>query len=447
MQVFDKINASILALQEVDWNEKLLGLLEAKGYQGLFFKRSRQKLDGCMTLFRKDSFELLDSLELEFNDVVLKPEIATSLAIDNFELSTVKDRFLRDNVAILVRLKHLASQREIVIANCHLYWNPTQQEVKLRQSVYLAKQLELFVAKSEISAPVIVAGDFNSTPSSSVYDWFVSGKVLETKDESVDTKLVLEGNLTRIAKWLRMMGVDTEYIPSEKNNHVQVFKIAREQDRVLITRTKSLVQRNACPRFILIPNQHTAEEALRYIVSRFGYPFKKSQLFSRCTFCNCVIRRIDVEFACTFPDIPEQFRTGKDNDGNDVMFFCCDSCPKLYWWGHRSQGVIDDLRKALGFMEEDADVDEKDFKKPMEFNATHNLNLISSYQVEGKEPEFTNFTATFKGTLDYIFYSAGSLELKEILPLPKRTDFEKYVALPNERWPSDHLLLLAKFSF
>jgi mRNA deadenylase 3'-5' endonuclease subunit Ccr4 len=447
LQCFEKTKAEVLILQEIDWNEELEGELSKMGYQLVFVKRPRQKKDGCLTAFKKDLFELVEMEEIDFNDVVMKPEIADTLAIDHYELSTVKDRFLRDNVAVLVRLKHSNSKREIVVANCHLYWNPSQQDVKLRQSVHLANQLEKFVRKTGDEVPMVLGGDFNSTPVSSVYDWFTNGKILETKEESVDTKLLIEGNLTRVAKWLRMMGVDAHYMPSDKNQYNAVFKLAREEDRVIISRSKTLVQRNGCPRFILLPNQYKPEEALRYIVARFGYPFKKSQLFSRCTFCNAVIRRIDVEYACTFPDIPEKFRTGKDDEGNDVMFFCCDACPKLYWWGHRSQGVIDDLRKALGFMEEDADVDEKDFKKPTEFKANHDLKLSSAYKVKNDhEPEFTNCTATFKGTLDYIFFNSH-LEVENVVPLPTQKDFEQFTALPNVHWPSDHLMLTAKLKF
>jgi hypothetical protein len=40
--------------------------------------------------------------------------------------------FLRRNVALLVRLRHQVTGRTVVIANAHLYWNPSYEYVKVR---------------------------------------------------------------------------------------------------------------------------------------------------------------------------------------------------------------------------------------------------------------------------------------------------------------------------
>lgn len=61
-------------------------------------------------------------------------------------------------------------------------------------------------------------------------------------------------------------------------------------------------------------------------------------------------------------------------------------------------------------------------------------------------PSFTNFTANFKGTLDYIFFNKRSkLQLRRILKIPKSSELSLNVALPNKNWPSDHLPLMAEF--
>jgi len=66
-------------------------------------------------------------------------------------------------------------------------------------------------------------------------------------------------------------------------------------------------------------------------------------------------------------------------------------------------------------------------------------------RVLGEEPEYTNFTATFRGTLDYILMKG--LKAEGVAPLPKEDVLKRHVALPSVECPSDHLPLLAEFSW
>lgn len=63
------------------------------------------------------------------------------------------------------------------------------------------------------------------------------------------------------------------------------------------------------------------------------------------------------------------------------------------------------------------------------------------------EPRYTNYTGSFKGTLDYIFYSpdGGLLTPVEVLDIPRESLLAAEVALPNCKFPSDHLPVMAKF--
>lgn len=74
----------------------------------------------------------------------------------------------------------------------------------------------------------------------------------------------------------------------------------------------------------------------------------------------------------------------------------------------------------------------------------HSLNLSSSMgSVMGAEPLFTNYTANFKGTLDYIFYSNQRLYVTAAnnLPSAQELQFSSGEGLPSACYPSDHLLL------
>jgi hypothetical protein len=62
------------------------------------------------------------------------------------------------------------------------------------------------------------------------------------------------------------------------------------------------------------------------------------------------------------------------------------------------------------------------------------------------EPETTNYTGSFSGTLDYIFWSPG-LRRTGVMSLPTREVLQRHTALPSADWPSDHLALAASFAF
>merc|ERR1712238_505661 len=75
------------------------------------------------------------------------------------------------------------SGMQICIANTHLYSNKEHPDVKLWQTWQLLQELESFVLSrspqpanhpsdisNQLSLPLIICGDFNSTPDTAVYD-------------------------------------------------------------------------------------------------------------------------------------------------------------------------------------------------------------------------------------------------------------------------------------
>nr|ACR38125.1 unknown [Zea mays] len=74
------------------------------------------------------------------------------------------------------------------------------------------------------------------------------------------------------------------------------------------------------------------------------------------------------------------------------------------------------------------------------------IKLRSLYAANGGEPEYTNYTPGFTGTLDYIFLSDGSsIKPTSLLRLPRGDSEDVKGGLPNFRHPSDHLPIGADF--
>jgi CCR4-NOT transcription complex subunit 6 len=61
----------------------------------------------------------------------------------------------------------------------------------------------------------------------------------------------------------------------------------------------------------------------------------------------------------------------------------------------------------------------------------------------GSEPKFTNYTETYKGVLDYIWYTPGCLKISHVLVPPSEEEIRRLTgaALPNVNYPSDHIML------
>ena len=66
---------------------------------------------------------------------------------------------------------------------------------------------------------------------------------------------------------------------------------------------------------------------------------------------------------------------------------------------------------------------------------THQLGLINASGL----PQYTNYTADFKDTLDYVMVSQHCFQVVRIAPFPPESVLSEHVALPSEVFPSDHI--------
>lgn len=184
-----------------------------KGYETFFCKRPGIKQDGCLTAWRSSSFRVASGFEPHGVDLNL---ISQQLA---------KEKFRRDNTGSVVVLQHISSGRLLVVAQTHLFWNPTVPEVKFTQALFLAEhirsvvkqveaaqaQAQAKIASSDSSAstsssaapipvPVVFGGDLNSKPGDLVYQFLTEG-VCEVRGKGgAGTKLMLDCTFGKITK-------------------------------------------------------------------------------------------------------------------------------------------------------------------------------------------------------------------------------------------------------
>ncbi|ORY70961.1 Endonuclease/exonuclease/phosphatase [Pseudomassariella vexata] len=81
---------------------------------------------------------------------------------------------------------------------------------------------------------------------------------------------------------------------------------------------------------------------------------------------------------------------------------------------------------------------------------SHPFSLRSAYSHVYRTQEdlpFTNYTPTYTGVIDYIWYSTNSLEAIELLGRPDQEYLSRVPGFPNWHFPSDHIHIMADFIF
>jgi mRNA deadenylase 3'-5' endonuclease subunit Ccr4 len=142
----------LMALQEVDSPLEVQACMQELGYQGLQTPTSAGgndgRVDSCALYWNSKQYTLIEHEIVRFDDIAIMctatkstseggktiqvEEGATSSSTMTNNLSGVQSSFCRKNMGLLVRLKHEPSNREIVVAVVHLYWNPVFEYVKVR---------------------------------------------------------------------------------------------------------------------------------------------------------------------------------------------------------------------------------------------------------------------------------------------------------------------------
>jgi len=76
----------------------------------------------------------------------------------------------------------------------------------------------------------------------------------------------------------------------------------------------------------------------------------------------------------------------------------------------------------------------------------HRLGLKNSYSAPGAgELPLTNYTPSFQGVIDYVWYSGANLSVNGVLGEVDKGYLEKVVGFPNAHFPSDHICLVSEF--
>ena len=159
------LRPDVLLLQEVDRFEEVEAVLRRQGYEGAYQQR-HGKPDGCATFWRRYSGLRLVCLErCLFHRYGLKNNVGLLCVL-----------------ALPVPRGAAAGRRtRVVVGNTHVAFSPKRGDVKLGQVRTLVEAAHA-VARGPAAGggaplPVVLGGDFNSTPASGVVEFLLSGSL------------------------------------------------------------------------------------------------------------------------------------------------------------------------------------------------------------------------------------------------------------------------------
>lgn len=230
--------------------------------------------------------------------------------------------------------------------------------------VNVAAELALFLRPAYRYGPVLVACDGVSSlghvvesigvPLTEIGSLVVNGEPAEVRYRPVDVdvvavlpmprpqrlgaaRFVLDVHLGTVARWLRLVGVDTAY-SADADDDTLIAQANREQ-RVLLTQDRGLLRRR---RLWLGAYARGARPDTQFadVLDRFAPPLAP---WTRCTSCNGLLtpaRKADIEPLLQ----PGTLRTYQ-------AFSRCRDCGQVYWRGAhagRLESIIESAIRTVG---------------------------------------------------------------------------------------------------
>jgi hypothetical protein len=135
---------------------------------------------------------------------------------------------------------------------------------------------------------------------------------------------VADAMLKKLARWLRLLGVETLYPDSIDDS--EIIKFAKKKNKILLTMDTELCRRarKNDVRVFLMPRRST-EEQLVLLIKRFKLDISEAPSKALCPLCNGLLKEVgkkDVK-----GKVQEELLSKHD------IFWMCKKCKKVFWEG------------------------------------------------------------------------------------------------------------------
>ena len=150
-------------------------------------------------------------------------------------------------------------------------------------------------------------------------------------------KFIVDSNVGKLAKWLRIAGYDTVFVNNIDDN--RLVRIALDQDRVLLTKDTHILKRRVVTsgrlKVVLIEHDNITEQ-LNQVFTALNLTGQRSP-FSLCIECNeplVSMKKSDVKNLVP----PYVFET-------QDQYMRCPRCHRIYWRGTHWERMSEELER------------------------------------------------------------------------------------------------------
>ena len=148
-------------------------------------------------------------------------------------------------------------------------------------------------------------------------------------------KLLCDHMLGSLAKWLRILGIDTFY-PDGTMIDEDIIRLAKKEHRLLISRDKALIARAKKEKVNTLELQVTdLAEQLKQTLNTIS--IDTGLMLTRCTVCNTLLESVDKNTVKN--QVPPKVFETKDT------FWYCTVCNKYYWMGTHYDNMIQKINE------------------------------------------------------------------------------------------------------
>jgi len=142
---------------------------------------------------------------------------------------------------------------------------------------------------------------------------------------------LLDVHLGKLARLLRLLGVDTSYsndCPDER-----LARLAEAENRILLTRDRALLKRGSIRHGLLVRSNHPGTQ-VREVLARFDLT-EVARPWSRCLRCNAALESVEASevWDRLEPRTKLYYR----------RFRRCSGCSRIYWEGSHFQRLREEL--------------------------------------------------------------------------------------------------------
>ena len=152
-------------------------------------------------------------------------------------------------------------------------------------------------------------------------------------------KFLVDPNVGRLAKWLRVIGYDTLFIPEADDT--ELLRVAMDQGRTVITRDGYIMERRVVTKGkvkVVLLRSDDFREQMRQLTESLGLDYQ--DCFTLCVECNARLEEVSKEVVRD--GVPPFVYESHE------QFQACPNCGRLYWRGTHWRNMNAEMDRFWG---------------------------------------------------------------------------------------------------